>query len=30
MVRHEMEHGLDLSVPIRVDAGAGANWFEAH
>jgi DNA polymerase I len=30
MVREEMEGAITLSVPVKVDVGAGANWFEAH
>jgi DNA polymerase-1 len=30
LVRHEMEGVLKLSVPIKVDMGAGKNWEEAH
>jgi DNA polymerase-1 len=30
LVREEMEGVLTLSVPIRVDLGAGKNWDEAH
>ena len=30
MVRHEMSHAVELSVPLKVDIGAGENWFEAH
>jgi DNA polymerase-1 len=30
MVRKEMEGVLQLSVPIKVDVGAGKNWDEAH
>ena len=28
-VRHEMEHAAELSVPLVVDLGVGANWLEA-
>ncbi len=30
LVRAEMEGALELSVPIVVDVGTGANWLEAH
>ena len=30
MVRHEMQRGLELRVPIAVDIGSGANWLAAH
>jgi len=30
LVRHEMEHVLDLVVPLKVSLGAGRNWAEAH
>ncbi len=30
MVRHEMAGALEVSVPIIVDVGVGANWAEAH
>ncbi len=30
MVRQEMEGAIKLNVPIKVDIGAGENWFEAH
>ncbi len=30
IVRHEMEHALDLRVPVTVDVGWGKNWEEAH
>jgi DNA polymerase-1 len=26
LVRHEMEHVLELSVPLVADVGVGANW----
>jgi DNA polymerase-1 len=26
MVRHEMEHVIELSVPLVADVGVGANW----
>jgi len=28
MVKHEMEHAADLSVPLVVDLGIGVNWLE--
>ncbi|RLS58086.1 MAG: DNA polymerase I [Planctomycetota bacterium] len=30
LARHEMEHALDLNVPIVVDAKVGDNWLDAH
>ena len=30
MVKKEMEEAISLSVPVKVDVGVGANWFEAH
>ncbi|MCC6346559.1 MAG: DNA polymerase I [Nitrospirales bacterium] len=30
MIRHEMEHSLALSVPLKVEIGWGGNWAEAH
>jgi len=30
MVKNEMEHAIELSVPIIVDVGVGKNWYEAH
>ncbi|HME44468.1 MAG TPA: DNA polymerase I [Syntrophorhabdales bacterium] len=30
LVKHEMEHALDLAVPLRVSLGTGKNWAEAH
>jgi DNA polymerase I len=30
LVREEMEGVIALSVPIKVDMGAGKNWDEAH
>jgi len=30
MVRHEMEHAHELTVPVKVDIGIGENWAEAH
>lgn len=29
LVKETMEHTVELSVPLTVDAGYGANWFEA-
>lgn len=29
VVRHEMEHAAELSVPLVVDLGTGANWLES-
>jgi DNA polymerase-1 len=26
MVRHEMEHVIELNVPLVADVGTGANW----
>ncbi len=28
LVKHEMEHAAELSVPLVVDAGSGRNWLE--
>ncbi len=30
IIRHEMEHAMQLRVPLVVDMGTGENWFEAH
>lgn len=30
IVRHEMEHAVQLQVPLLVDIGEGKNWLEAH
>ncbi|MGA2192786.1 MAG: DNA polymerase I, partial [Nitrospirota bacterium] len=30
LVRCEMEHATELSVPVKVDIGAGRSWGEAH
>ncbi|MCX6225934.1 MAG: DNA polymerase I [Bacteroidia bacterium] len=30
IVRHEMEHALQLRVPLVIDLGEGRNWLEAH
>ncbi len=29
IIRHEMEHAMDLSVPLKVDVGIGSDWFAA-
>lgn len=29
IIRHEMEHAMELSVPLKVDVGTGADWFNA-
>ncbi len=29
IIRHEMEHAMALSVPLKVDVGVGADWFNA-
>jgi DNA polymerase-1 len=29
LVRQEMEHALELSVPLKVDVNYGKNWYEA-
>jgi DNA polymerase-1 len=29
LVRHEMEHAAELSVPLVVDIGVGENWLDA-
>ncbi len=29
VIRHEMEHAMELSVPLKVDIGIGADWFAA-
>ena len=29
VVRDRMEHAVELSVPLTVDAGIGKNWYEA-
>jgi len=29
MIRHEMAHAMELSVPVRVDIASGANWLDA-
>jgi DNA polymerase-1 len=30
IVRHEMEHAMQLRVPLVIDLGEGKNWLEAH
>jgi DNA polymerase I len=30
LVEHEMGNALDMSVPIEIETGIGANWYEAH
>ena len=30
LVAHEMEHAIELKVPLRVDVNSGTNWSEAH
>ncbi|WP_298438427.1 DNA polymerase I [Geobacter sp.] len=30
LVQHEMEHAVELRVPLRVDVNSGRNWSEAH
>jgi DNA polymerase-1 len=30
LVREEMEHAVELMVPVKVDIGIGRNWAEAH
>ncbi|HEX2966218.1 MAG TPA: DNA polymerase I, partial [Syntrophorhabdaceae bacterium] len=30
LVRHEMEHVVNLDVPLKVSIGTGTNWAEAH
>lgn len=29
VIRHEMEHAMELSVPLKVDVGTGTDWFSA-
>jgi DNA polymerase I len=29
LVVHEMEHAVELSVPLKVETGSGANWLDA-
>jgi len=30
IVKYEMEHVMELNVPLLVEMGSGKNWFEAH
>lgn len=30
LVKHTMEHALEMTVPLIVDVGYGANWLDAH
>ena len=30
MIKQEMNHAMDLKVPIVTDIGFGKNWLEAH
>lgn len=30
LVRHEMEHAVELDLPLKVEIGHGRNWAEAH
>jgi DNA polymerase-1 len=30
MVKHEMEHAMNLSVPLTVEIGVGKSWLDAH
>jgi len=30
VIRHAMEHAMELNVPLKVEIGSGANWLEAH
>lgn len=30
LVKYEMEHAMQLSVPLTVDIGVGKNWLDAH
>jgi DNA polymerase-1 len=30
IVRHEMEHAMELRVPVKVGIGTGENWLETH
>lgn len=30
LVKHEMEHAIKLTIPLKVDMGTGNNWLEAH
>ncbi len=30
LIRQEMEHAVELELPLKVDVGQGANWAQAH
>jgi DNA polymerase-1 len=30
LIKDEMEHAMDLGVPLKVEVGFGDNWLEAH
>jgi DNA polymerase-1 len=30
LVKDSMEHAMTISVPLKVEVGAGQNWLEAH
>jgi len=30
IVKYEMEHAIEIKVPLLVDIGIGRNWLEAH
>ena len=30
LVKYEMQNAAQLTVPLEVEVGFGANWFEAH
>lgn len=30
LIRHEMEHAVELDLPLKVDIGIGQNWAQAH
>ena len=30
LVKHEMEHAVQLRVPLKVEINFGHNWSEAH
>ena len=30
LMREEMQSAVELNVPLAVDIGIGASWFEAH
>lgn len=30
IIRHAMEHAMELDVPLKVEVGTGINWLEAH